>query len=400
MAYESGIRGLRAEFFRETVRGVTDADPDWLLFSDAVQNFTVTPTGSINPRGNIGSPDVVNFNAGTESHEFSITYDLQRWFTAAGDAAFDGMSRLADGSLPKSHSVVARAAAGHTGTAGAGSRIYYVATGSLINSVTLAGEPESGEPVMVTLNYLCEKMRAYLIDQPLTDTTLTLTSTEVSDTMNYTIENDGATQTETAALTGTTPKVTTETYTSIDAIWFDAEPLGDITITDGTNTLCVIYGKGSAGGTGYQGREGDQGIPPLGAGSHGSAIGTAYENILGDTITRGGSALGLDADISSVSMSVENAVEANSTVYAIGKVLSEGARTINLNATIFGPKASFDAMEDHLKAVESNIVWTMSGGTLTLTGAALVTMGNIARETYQAVMTVDNTFQGKTLTIA
>jgi hypothetical protein len=395
MPYESGIRGLRAEFIRETVRGVTDTDPDWLLYSDAVQNFTATPTGSINPRGNIGTADVVNFNAGTESHEFSITYDLQRWFTAAGDAAFDGMSRLADGSLPASHSVVARAAAGHTGTAGAGSRIYYVATGALINSATLAGEPESGEPVIVTLNYLCEKIRAYLIDQPASSTTLELVSDDNADTMNYTIENDGATESETAALTGTTPKTTTQTFTSIDSIWFDAEPAGDITITDGSNTLCVIYGKAS-----YGDREGDTGVPPLGTGSHGSTIGSAYENILGDTFTRGGSQLGDDADISSVSMSVENAIEANSTIYSIGKVLSEGARTINLNATLFGPKASFDAMEDHLKAVQSDIVWTLTGGTLTLTGAALMTLGSIARETYQAVMTVDNTFQGKTLTIA
>lgn len=395
MAYESGIRGLRVEFIRETVRGVTDTDPDWLLYSDAVQNFTATPTGSINPRGNIGTPDVVNFNAGTESHEFSLTYDLQRWFTAAGDAAFDGMSRLADGSLPASHSVVARAAAGDLGTAGGGSRIYYVATGALVNSAGFAGEPESGEPIVVTLSYLCEKLRAYKIDQPASSTTLELVSDDAADTMNYTIENDGATEDETAALTGVTPKTTTQTFTSIDAIWFDAEPQGTITITDGSNTLCTIYGKAA-----YGDREGDTGVPPLGAGSHGTAIATEYENILGDTFTRGGSALGIGADISSVSMSVENAIEANSTVFSIGKVLSEGARTISLNATIFGPKASYDSMVDHLRAVESDVVWTLTGGTLTLTGAALTSMGAVARETYQAVMTVDNTFQGKTLTIA
>ena len=396
MAYESGIRGLRVEFIRETVRGVTDVDPAWLLYSDAMQNFTASPTGSINPRGNIGTPDVVNFNAGTESHEFSMTYDLQRWFSASADAAFDGMSRLADGSLPASHSVVARAAAGHVGTAGGGSRIYYVATGALINNATLAGEPESGEPIVVTLSYLCEKLRAYAVDQPAASTLLTLVSTDAADTMNYTVENDGATEEETAAMTGTTPATTTQTFTSIDAIWFDAEPAGDITIEDASaNILCTIYGSAS-----YGDREGDIGIPPLGSGSHGSAVGSAYENILGDTFTRGGSQLGDDADISSVSMSVENAVEANSTVYSIGKVLSEGARTINLNATLFGPKASFDAMVDHLQAVQSDIVWTLTGGTLTLTGAALVTLGSIARETYQAVMTVDNTFQGKTLTIS
>jgi len=395
MAYESGIRGLRVEFIRETVRGVTDADPDWLLYSDAVQNFTANPTGSINPRGNIGTPDVVNFNAGTESHEFSITYDLQRWFSASGDAAYDGMDRLSDGSLPASHSVVARAAAGNTGTAGGGSRIYYVATGALINSANFAGEPESGEPIVVTLNYLCEKLRSYKLDQPASSTTLTVVSTSASDTMDLELEDDGASTTETVTLTGVTPVVTSASFTSIDAAFLSAEPVGDITVTDGSNLLLTIYGSES-----YGDREGDRGIPHLGAGSHGSTIGTTYENILGDTFTRGGSQLGLDADISSVSMSVENAIEANSTVYSIGKVLSEGARTINLNATLFGPKASYDAMVDHLRAVQSDIVWTLTGGTLTLTGAALTSVGAVARETYQAVMTIDNTFQGKTLTIS
>lgn len=395
MAYESGIRGLRVEFIRETVRGVTDADPAWLLYSDAVQNFSVTPTASINPRGNIGTPDVVNFNAGTESHEFSITYDLQRWFSASGDAAYDGMDRLSDGSLPASHSVVARAAAGDSGTAGGGSRIYYVATGALINNASLAGEPESGDPVVVTLNYLCEKLRSYKIDQPASSTTLTVVSTSASDTMNLEIENDGAGTAETVAVNGTTPVVTISSFATIDSAFLSAEPIGDITITDGSNLLMTIYGK-----TSYGDREGDRGVPSLGAGSHGSAIGTAYENILGDTFTRGGSAWGLGADISSVSMSVENAIEANSTIFSIGKKLSEGARTIMLNGTLFGPKASFDAMVDHLQATQSDIVWTLNGGTLTLTGAALTSLGSVARETYQAVMTVDNAFQGKTLTIS
>jgi hypothetical protein len=158
----------------------------------------------------------------------------------------------------------------------------------------------------------------------------------------------------------------------------------------------VIYGKAS-----YGDREGDIGIPLLGAGSHGAAIATAYENILGDTFERpAATQLGIDAEISSVSMTVENNVEGNSTIYSIGKALSEGPRTINLNATLFGPTASYDSMIEHLRAVENNIVWTLSGGTLTLVGAAMTSIGQITRDTGLAVMTVDNTFQGKSLTIS
>lgn len=396
MPYESGIRSLRLQFVRETTEGTTPADPDWLLYSDAVQSFEVSPTGSINPRGNVGSPDIANFNAGTESHEFSVTYDLQRWFSSSGDAAYDGMVRNADGALPASHSMWARARAGHNGTAGGGSFIHYVATGAKINTVTLGGEPESGEPIVVTLNYMCRKLRAYQVDQPASSTTLEVVSTDNGDTMNITIENEGAATTETKALTGTTPITTTASFTSIGAAWLASEPAGNVTISDGTYDLMVIYGTAA-----YGDREGDQGIPLLGSGSHGSTIGTAYENILGDTIERpSGTNLGIDADIASVSMTVENNIETSSTVYSIGKILSEGPRTLTLNASVFGPTASYDAMMDHLRAVENNIVWTLSGGSLTLVNAAMTSMGSIARDTGLALLTVDNTFQGKSLTIA
>lgn len=397
MPNESGIRELRLEFVRETTRGVTPADPAWKRYSDAIQSFGVTPTASISPRGNIGTPDVVNFNAGTESHSFTVTYDLQQWFSASGDAAYDGMARLADGSLPKSHSMVARAAAGHTGTAGGGSRIYYVATGGLIGNVELSGEPESGDPIVVTLDYMCEKLRAYLADQPAASTTLTVASTSASDTtQTLTIESDGAGTSEAVALNGTTNVVTVASFTSIDAFFLDAETEGNVTITDGTNTLVTIYGKAS-----YNNREGDLGVPLLGSGSHAAAIGSAYETILGDTFERPvGTDLGLDACISSAGLSVDNSIQQDSCITRIGHILSEGARTVNMNVSLIGPKPSYDSMIDHLRAVQNNIVWTLTGGTLTLVDAVLTDLGTISRETQQATLTVDNTFQGKSLTIA
>lgn len=395
MPYESGIRALRLEFVRETTEGVTPTNPAWLVYSDAVQNFEVSPTASINPRSNVGTPDVVNFNAGTESHEFSVTYDLQRWFTSAGDAAYDGMFRNADGALPASHSMVARARSGDDGADDGGSYIFYVATGAKIGTVTLAGEPENGEPITVTLNYMCRKLRAYQVDQPAASGVVSIVSTDNADTMNITVESVDADETETIALTGTTPAVGAVSFPEIDAALLASQPKGNVTISIGGTGLMTIYGTDA-----YGGREGDLGIPLLGTGSHGAAVGTAYENILGDTITRGGSPLGIDADIASVSLTVENNIESSSTVYSIGKILSEGMRDVTLSANIFGPTASFDSMMDHLRAVESDVVWTLTGGTLTLTGAALTSMGSVARDTGLALLTVDNTFQGKNIVIA
>jgi len=400
MSYESGIRALRLEFVRESTYNTPPTDPAWGLYSDAVQSFSVSPQASVSPRGNIGTPDVVNFNSGTESHEFSVTYDLQRFFVDGGgdpvDPAGDGMIRLSDGQLPNSHTVVARARSGDDGIQSGGSYIYYVATGAKINSVNLGGEPESGDPIVVTLDYMCRKLRAYQIDQPSASGTVDVVSTSTADTsQTLTIESEDAGVSEDVALTGSTPVTTTASFPTIDAAWLDGECVGDVTIEKGSDTLMIIYGSAS-----YDDREGDLGVPALGSGSHGSEIGTAYENILGDTITRGGVALGIDADISSVSISVENGIETSSTIYSIGKALSEGMRTINLNASVFGPTASYDAMIDHLRTVESDIVWTLSGGTCTLVGAAMTSLGSIARDTGMAVLSVDNTFQGKSLTLA
>lgn len=400
MAYESGIRGQRLEFVRETTRGTTPTNPAWLRFSDAVQSVEFSPTASISPRGNVGSPDIANFNAGTESHEFTITYDLQQFFVDGSgnpvDASGDGMKRLTDGSLPSSHTVVSRDAAGDAGTAGGGSRIYTVATGALINTVDLAGDPENGEPIVVTLSYMCEKMRLYQVDQPASSGTITVVSTSTNDTtQTLTVEDDGAGTSEGIALNGTTPVVSTANFASIDAAWLDAQTDGDITITDGSNQLMIIYGKSS-----YNDREGDRGIPLLGSGSHATAIGSAYEVILGDSIERPAGTSILDpACLSSVGLSVDNAIDSSSCVFTVGKKLNEGARTVQLTATLFSPTGSYDSTVEHLRAVENNIVWTLTGGTVQLDSAVLITLGSISRDTGMALMTVDNTFQGKSLTI-
>lgn len=396
---ESGIKGLTLEFVREATRGVNPVNPAYLLYSDAVQNFSLSPTASINPRGNIGSADIVNFNSGTESHSFSVQYDLQRWFTASTDAAYDGLARLASGALPSSHMVVGKATHGGDGAAGAGGFIYYVMNGALINTVGLAGEPESGDPIVVDLSYMCEKQRAYMVDTPASTTQLTVVSSDIADTtQSITIEDNDAAISETLALTGTTPVLTVSVlYGEIEGALLDAECVGDVTITDGSNLLMTIYGSDS-----YGGREGDLGIPLLGAsGTHASAVGAVYETILGDTIERpAATSLAFDGCISSASISVDNAIEANSCISQIGQKLSEGPRTVTLDASLFGPKISFDMMREHLQATETNIVWTMTGGTLTLVGAALTSLGSVSRDTGQAVLTLDNTFQGKSLTIA
>lgn len=398
MAFESGIRPQRMGFVRETTGGITPTDPAWLVYSDSVQSVTPTATASINPRGNVGSPDIAGFVSGTESHEFAVSYDLQRWPAVAGDASYDGMVRDSDGELPATHSVLIRDRAGDDGVAGTGAWIFTVITGAKINTVNYAGEPESGDPIISNLSYLCENLRTYKMDQPVSSGFLTVVSSDAADTMTIDLEDDGAAVNEQLTLTGTTPVTGVVSFPTLDAAWLASAPKGDITVEDASaNILVTIYGSDS-----YNTRPGERGVPLLGTGSHGAAIGTdVYEVLLGDTIERpAATAFMGGADISSFELTVENNLEAVSTVLQIGKKIAEGPRTITLSATIFGEKASYDSLIEHLQAKENNIVWTLTGGTITIGEAAMTEIGNVARETDQAVMTIDNTFQGKTLTIA
>lgn len=400
-AVESGLRPGRLEWVRETTFGVAPTDPVWALFSDSVQSISFDPAATITPRRQIGNVDIQDFNAGAEDHTFEITYDLDQWLDSG--AALDAHTRQANGCL-YSHTIVYRETLGDGQLNGR--RVYYVAEGCKINSMRLTGEPESGDPMMVTLSYMCQKIRSYVVDMPNSDQ-LSIVSSDNADTMNITIEDDGASTAETFALTGITPVTTTAIdFTSIDAIRLASQPKGDITISvvgGGAETLCVIYGSDS-----YDTRAGDLGIPALGSGSHGSAIGGTFENLLGDTIERptstdfltGSNGITSTVDISSVEMAVENGLEATATHKSIGKRINEGTRTITIGTNIFGEKAAYEAMTEHLRKTEVNLVWTLTGGTLTFVGSVLTGLGGIALESEQAVLSTDHTFTAKSLTVA
>lgn len=400
MSVESGIKPQRLEFVRESTEGETPDNPAWSLYSDQVQSVGVSPSTAISPRRSVGDPDVQDFLAGAEDHEFTITYDLQQWFTSSGDPAYDGMVRdSGTNELPSSHSILIRDRLGGSGEAGGGHYQYTVIKGAKIDSVNLAGEPESGEPVIVELSYLAEKSRAYRVSWPSSATTLDVVSTDSGDTMDLTIEDEGASTTETVTLSGTTTVSTTGSFGSIDAFELSSEPTGDVTISDGSgNTLVTIYGSSS-----YQDREGDFGVPTLGSGSHASAIGSDFEIFAGDTIERpSGSGSFIDPDdvfLNSAECTIENNLEASTQVDSVRKVISEGSRTINISASIFGAAASYHSIDQHLRVNGADIKWTLSGGDLTFTDATLTDPGDVTKETETAVMTIDNSFQARDITI-
>ncbi len=411
MTLESGIRSGRLEFVRETTEGTTPTDPAWSLFSDAYQTVAPTLNTTITPRRAVGEHDVQEFNPGSEDHTLEVTYDLMQALVdssgdmstetsgSPNDAAADGILRGSEGEAINTHTVVERMTYGGNGTAGGGSRGYLVMRGAKVDSVTMSGEPASGDPITVTLSYMAPKGRIYRVDQPDSSTTLDVRSTDAGDTsQTVTIEDDGGSTSEGVSLNGTTVVTTTASFGSIDAINLDAETVGDVVIEDGSgNELARLHGSAS-----YADREGDLGIPLLGAGSHASAIGNDAENIIGDTFVKpqgGGEFLDPNTQINSAELSVENNAEATARVSDIGKEISFGPRDIQVSATLFGERTSFHTVKEHLQNTEEDIQWELTNSVVRVKGATLDEPGDATREAEQAVMQLDNTFTGKSIVV-
>ena len=388
---EGGLQQHRTEFLREETYAVPNTDPSFNRFSDIIQSIEWTPTPNVEGHRGIGDADPQRMTKGPEEHELSITYALQQFPVDPDgdplDASGDGLKRDADNTLPNTHTIVDREEK-------EGTRIYLVALGGLIDEVTLSGDTESNEPITAEVTYQCQKIRSYQVDQPDSSTTLDIVSTDDNDTMDITIENDDASTSETLSLTGTTTVTTTESFGEIDAVWLASEPAGDITISDGSGTdFMTIYGSNS-----YDNVEGDRGIPPLGSGSHASALDTAYEYFLDDTI-EWPQGEDLAAALNSLELSVSNNVDSTSRVGQLGPVLSVGNRETQVTATLFSPTASHDAIMQALRKAQNNLIWTLSDGELQVNNAAITDPGARSIERGQAIMTLDNTFTGEGLTL-
>lgn len=418
---ESGLRDQRIEFIRENGIGDTPADPSFLKYSDTVQEVTWSSDAVNEPRRGIGDIDPIRHTRGPESHEVTVTYDLVKWFTDgsgnANDAAYDGLERKADNTLPSSHTFVQRSekqtvAAENTvsGNTSYGTRVYSVGRGGLIDEVTVSGDPSEAQPVTVELSYVFQKVRTIQLDQPYidgsSDTDLIVKSTDAGDTsQSVTLEGTdsaGTSVSDTLALNGTSNVVSSNVYATIDTFHVDAETVGDVElyINSGTSAspalgdqLSVIYGS-----TTYGGVEGDLGIPPVGTGSHESLGSVSPELFLGDVIQRSGSPV--PHEIQSMTITAANNVDTQERVEAFGLAVYPGTRELTAEATMFGETTTHDMLVDHLTGNAKNISWQMTGGTIQLDSATLTDPGERAAESGTAVMTVDNSFTALGLSFA
>lgn len=402
---EAGLRNHRPEFVREASFGVTGVDPSILKYSHTVTNFTWASDSVNEPQRGLGNADPKGFLKGPETHEITVGYDLVKYFSASGDAGYDGMARDSDQLLPASHTVLDREDKGTvnadqtvSGNTARATRLYTVGRGGLIDEVAMTGDPSDAQPLTMELSYLVQKTRSYQIDQPSSSTLLVVSSSSANDTtQSITIEDEGAVTTETLTLNGTSLVSTSSNFADVDALSLDAETEGDVTVAVNTGTttspaagdsLAEIDGK-----TTYNGVEGDIGTPALGTGSREDVSAQSVETFIGDVISRAGTPF--PYEISSATLTVTNNIEETERSSAYGMALHPGNRETTMEATMFGEAMTHDLLMQELENTASDITWQLDGGTITLPNSIMDEPGERAAETEQAVMTTDNTFQAQ-----
>lgn len=381
---ESGLRNHRVEFVRESTVGETPDNPSWERFSDTLSTALVWEgDAQIEAQEALGTPDPKAHFAGPEDHSATIEYHLQRFFTDGSgnplDASGDAILRGSDNEIPNTHTVVDRRNDGNK-------RTYVVIRGGHPNLDEVAGDPGTGLPMTVSLEYEAKKGRSYVVDQPDSETLAAVSTSADDTTQTLTLESDGGTTNVELTLNGTTEVTTSKSFSSLDAFELSAETKGDVKIKDSSgNVLVTIYGSNT-----YNGIEGDLGVPALGSGSHASQIGTDYEVFLDDSVDQGGSPIA--AELRSTSFSVSNNYDKAGIAGSKQQAIHEGNRDIEFTATTAGRFESHKQIEEHLQNKTFDITWTLDGGTVTLTNCTLTDAGEVGPSADDVISTVDNTF--------
>jgi hypothetical protein len=414
---ESGYKNFRIEYVAETTTGVAPVNPAYALFSDGVESFggAEIARASVTGLRFLGDADVDSFILGAEDSVVPIRYALHdRALTA--DILNASIVRDADNNMSSSFTIVAREERTlSVGIDSAGSRTYTVSKGAFATDYVLAGELDPATPLLATATFTAEKTRSYQIDQPTSATQLLgINSTSTADTtQSVRIEDDGtpAATDQTAALSGTSNvSMGALTYDQVDSVSLDASCEGDVEVWLNTGSdatpvkgavICTIRGSDY-----YGSGEGDLGVPPLGTGSHGAAIGgTPKFATLADSAVTWGAAALADVAVSRVQLSTSN-MEGGQLLPTLGtrrKKILVGGTGYTVTAQMVGTFASHDNIDDHLGGTSGAFVWAIGDAaankTMTLSGAIKTSPAGRIYER-EGAMVLDVEFMGTSLAIS
>lgn len=356
-----GVLPGRFEFVREPSYFGIPTDPEWNRPSDIVRSFNAGPGMAYAAQTQTGSMDPFQHFRGMEDPSLSIGYDLQQEMVDgsgnAVDPSADVVLRDSENQLANTLLWQHRLEHESGGNDDAGVRLYTVARGCKGESAEATLDPTAELPILMETTWAPRKVRSYAIHQPSSSTTLEVTSTSANDTMDMTVENEGAGTTETITLTGTNAASGATSFTDIDSIWLASAPEGDVTVADGSGTTIMEIEGGNTMSSDNAPVDGDRGVPSLGGGSHAAALGSSYEHFLGDTFERGGS--DIRARLISGSWSVENDFDDGNVHTSRHPVVDEGDRTVTVDTDVAGKTVSHQNFVEHLTKDIDTITHTL-----------------------------------------
>lgn len=399
MVVESSLQDVRAEYVKETEEGVPPTDPAFQTLSDFLDEFNFSPGADREGIEVLGDSDIRDMFRGAEEPEADLSYYKQQgFFGSGGTPQYPAGEPFAyqDGCDLPSYTQVFRQQYDCDGNFGAGYNEYVVLLGVKPIEVVNPGDPSAANPIIEELSQELRKGRTYVIHRLDTASTLSIENTG-TESVDVTIEGPNGAPAETLTVAGGATTTTLETYTDPDVIFAEGTHDGDILVTDGSGTN-VLDAATPLAGRDTDGVEADLGIPPLGAGSHGSAIGTDPEDYQfigvtdGSAITWQGTAL---ADrIHTLDLTVSIDTERDAIQGARGSTIDPGTRTVEVEADTAGPHETADLIAQNFHNKSGDVVYPYPDNDVTVYNAEITDVPDYTRSAGDANYIPSTTWQG------
>lgn len=255
--------------------------------------------------------------------------------------------------------VVSRREVSSGGADGAGYREYLVALGARPTASSMDGDPSAAEAMPQELTLPAKTIRPHIIHQPAASGTLVVESTDTSDAIDVVLEDEDAGTTETVTLPGTTPNevATTGDFANLDAVWAKSEHAGDIQVgtNDGGGSIDTELLQKPLTGYNTDGVDSVEGIPPLGGGSHASAVTDDGRVFLGTQAEWANAALGEKVNTLDLSVELDTSREAIQT--SRRQAIDVGMRTVEFDADLSGPYETAEKIKAHFRDKSGDLVY-------------------------------------------
>lgn len=403
MARESALREQRLDSIAENDDGSLPTDGYFIPFADVWDSLDWTPDVNLNQRTGGGNIDPQKFDRGTETHTFTVSYNLQGAIAAhdiggSGNVnappVLEAMTRLANNKLQRRTIVLKETHPGE-GVENAGRSIFSVLQHAAPNTIVLSGDPENNTPIGIEIEYMAPKARSHILDQPSAATTLTVESTqsEDGDVKIHGVDDTDSETTVTVSVAGGSA-TTTASFKEIYAVWLVSDFAGDISVTDGSGTTFVtLYGSDT-----YYGVEGDDGIPVTPeSGGRETSHGGVEQRFLGNSITYNSSPIA--PEINSMELEINNNVDSQAAHNQLGQVLEAGTRDVTLTATLAGDKQSHANIDNALRKIMAKIIWNLDQDTIEVPNATVDDPGSRVRDEEEHFANTDVEFVGQGVNI-